>query len=69
TRGALTLYRACQAWAKVEGRDFLVPDDIKRMFPSVVAHRVLCRGSIRLGQRTRARAILEEILQRTPVPR
>jgi MoxR-like ATPase len=69
TRGALTLYRACQAWAKVEGRDYLVPDDVKRMFPSVVAHRVLCRGSIRLGQRTRARAILEEILQRTPVPR
>lgn len=69
TRGALTLYRAVQAHAVVEGRDFVTPDDVKRMVPYVAAHRVLCRGSVRLGQRRRARAILDEILQKTPVPR
>ncbi|MCY2965864.1 MAG: MoxR family ATPase [Planctomycetota bacterium] len=69
TRGALTLYRAVQAQAVVEGRDFVIPDDVKRMVPYVVAHRVLCRGAVRLGQRARAKAILDDILQKTPVPR
>lgn len=68
TRGALTLYRAVQSQAFVEGRDYATPDDVKKMVPCVVAHRVLCRGSVRLGQRTRARAILDTILQKTRVP-
>jgi hypothetical protein len=38
------------------------------MVPCVVAHRILCRGSVRLGQRTRARAILDTILQKTRIP-
>lgn len=68
TRGALTLYRAVQSQAFVEGRDYATPDDVKKMVPCVVAHRILCRGSVRLGQRTRARAILDTILQKTRVP-
>ncbi|MFN7767004.1 MAG: AAA family ATPase [Planctomycetaceae bacterium] len=68
TRGALTLYRAIQSQAFVEGRDYATPDDVKKMVPCVVAHRILCRGSVRLGQRTRARAILDTILQKTRVP-
>ncbi|MFN6103157.1 MAG: AAA family ATPase [Planctomycetaceae bacterium] len=68
TRGALTLYRAIQSQAIVEGRDYATPDDVKKMVPCVVAHRILCRGSVRLGQRTRARAILDTILQKTRVP-
>jgi MoxR-like ATPase len=68
TRGALTLYRAVQSQALVEGRDYATPDDVKKMVPCVVAHRILCRGSVRLGQRTRARAILDNILQKTRVP-
>jgi MoxR-like ATPase len=68
TRGALTLYRAVQSQAFVEGRDYATPDDVKKMVPCVVAHRILCKGSVRLGQRTRARAILDSILQKTRVP-
>ncbi len=68
TRGALTLYRAIQSQAFVEGRDYATPDDVKKMVPCVVAHRILCRGSVRLGQRTRARAILDTILQKTRIP-
>ena len=68
TRGALTLYRAIQAQAFIEGRNYVTPDDVKKMVPCVVAHRVLCRGAVRLGQRTRARAILDSILQKTRVP-
>jgi len=69
TRGALTLYRAVQSLALVEGRDYAVPDDVKRLAGPVLAHRLVCRGSIRLGQRARARAILDQILQQTSVPR
>jgi MoxR-like ATPase len=69
TRGAITFYRAVQSLALVEKRDYVIPDDIKRMVPSVLAHRVICRGSTRFGQRTRARTVLDQILQRIPAPR
>ena len=51
TRGALTLYRSAQSLALVENRDFVVPDDVKRLAIPVFAHRVVCRGMIREGQR------------------
>jgi MoxR-like ATPase len=69
TGGALTLYRAVQGLALVEGRDFAIPDDVKRLVPHVLSHRLICRGGFRLGQRARARAILDQILQQVPVPR
>jgi len=69
TRGALTLYRAVQSLALVEGRDYAIPDDVKRLAGPVLAHRLVCRGAIRLGQRSRSRGILDQILQKTAVPR
>ena len=68
TRGALTLYRAVQALALIEGRTFAVPDDVKRLAVPVLAHRVVPRGLIREGQRQRARIIIRQILMQTPVP-
>lgn len=69
TRGALTYYRAAQAMALVEGREFVVPDDIKRLAIPVLAHRVICRGLVREGQRNRSQGIIRRILQEIPVPR
>ncbi|HVV99307.1 MAG TPA: MoxR family ATPase [Planctomycetaceae bacterium] len=69
TRGALTFYRAAQAMAFVEGREFVVPDDIKRLAIPVLAHRVICRGLVREGQRNRSQGIIRRILQEIPVPR
>lgn len=68
TRGALTLYRSAQSLALVENRDFVVPDDVKRLAIPVFAHRVVCRGMIREGQRDRAKSVIRQILDRTPVP-
>jgi MoxR-like ATPase len=68
TRGALTLYRAVQSYALVSGRDYVVPDDVKEMVPPVLAHRVLCKGLVRHGQRGRAKALLQQILSRVRVP-
>lgn len=68
TRGALTMYRAVQSLALVEGRDFVTPDDVKRLAGPVLAHRIICGGVIREGQITRARQIIQQIVDTTPVP-
>jgi len=69
TRGAITLFRAVQGLAFTEGRDYAVPDDVKRLVVPVLAHRTVCRGPLRFAQRARSQAILEQILQKVPVPR
>jgi len=68
TRGALTLYRACQSLALILGRNFVVPDDVKRLAVPVLAHRVVCRGVLREGQRQRAQLAIRQILGKIPVP-
>ena len=68
TRGALTLYRAAQSMALVEGREFVVPDDVKRLAIPVLAHRIVVRGLMREGQRDRATGVIRRILQETRVP-
>ena len=69
TRGAITLFKAVQGLAFTEGRDYVIPDDVKRLVGPVLAHRTICRGPMRFAQRARARAIIEQILQKAPVPR
>ena len=44
TRAALALYRAAQALAVTVGRDYVVPDDVKRLAEPVLAHRLVTRG-------------------------
>jgi MoxR-like ATPase len=66
-RGALALYRACQAYAAIQGRDFVQPDDIKHLAPSVLAHRLLTTTRTRMRGK-RNLEIIEEIVQATPVP-
>jgi MoxR-like ATPase len=43
-RASLALYRASQARALVEGRDYCVPDDVKRLVQPILAHRLMARG-------------------------
>ncbi|MDA1166587.1 MAG: MoxR family ATPase [Planctomycetota bacterium] len=68
TRGALTLYRAAQAQAVIDNRDFVTPDDVKQLAGPVLAHRVSCRGLVREGQRERARGVIRQILDTTRIP-
>ena len=69
-RGAQALFRASQALAAVEGRDYATPDDVKRMAVPVFAHRVLLSTRAAAGQRWAGAAekILEEILMLVDVP-
>ena len=69
-RGAQSLFRATQALAAVEGRDFATPDDVKRLVLPVFAHRVVLNARVALGQRTAdaAERILNEVLTLVDVP-
>jgi len=68
TRGALTFYRAVQGLALTEGRDFAIPDDVKRLAIPVLSHRVICRGVMRQGRRERSQAVIQQIINRIAVP-
>jgi len=69
-RGAVMLHRAAQARAFLEGRDYCLPDDFKRLIVPVFAHRVVVssRYSSTLKKSEQAEAILGEILDSTRVP-
>jgi MoxR-like ATPase len=68
TRGALCLYRASQALALVENRDFVVPDDVKRLTVPVLAHRVIPKGFLHSGQRSAVEAIVRRLVEQVPAP-
>ncbi len=68
TRGALSLYRAAQASALLDGRDFVVPDDIKQLAVAVLSHRVVTKGFIQADSRESAEAILRRLIDETVVP-
>lgn len=68
TRGAITLHRAVQSFALINGRDYAVPDDVKHLAVPVLAHRIVSRGLMRENQRERAAGIIRQILDETPVP-
>ncbi len=69
-RGTLALFRSAQALALIEGRDYCIADDIKRLVLPVFAHRVIVnsRQTSTKRQATQAEQILQEILLKTKVP-
>jgi len=67
-RGALSYYRACQALAMAEGRDYVVPDDVKRLAVPVLSHRVLTKGYLHGSQREALEALIGRLVEEVPVP-
>ncbi len=70
-RGALALLRAAQGHALVDGRQYVVPDDIKQVAVPALAHRVLLKARLERagGGELEAEAIIGTLLQEIPVPR
>lgn len=70
-RGSLALLRAARARALTEGRDYLVPDDVKELAVAALAHRVMIKtrlgasGAGGMDGETAIRAIMQDV----PVPR
>jgi MoxR-like ATPase len=66
-RGTMALYHAAQAWAAIRGRAFVVPDDVKRLAPYVLTHRILIQPQVRLRGR-KPEEVVAEIVDTVPVP-
>jgi len=69
-RGSLALLRACQSRAYVQGRDYCLPDDVKRLAAPVLAHRILAnqRAASTLRRNEEAERVLQDILDSVEVP-
>jgi MoxR-like ATPase len=65
-RGSLALYKTSQAWAALHGRDYTLPDDVKRLAPLTLAHRCLIHPESALRGRTTS-AIISELLSQVPL--
>ena len=63
-RGSLALYRASQITAAMEGRDYVIPEDVKREAVPVLAHRVIPASRSHLD----GAGVIEELLETIPVP-
>jgi len=66
-RASIALFRAAQARASIQGRDYVLPDDVKRQAPAVLRHRLFLDADAQMRGRTPA-AIVNEVLARVPVP-
>ncbi|MCD7776067.1 MAG: MoxR family ATPase [Firmicutes bacterium] len=67
-RGTLALLRASQAWAALDGRDYVLPDDVKAVAVPVLSHRIISnsQGTIRLSDSNEN--IIRYIVDTVPVP-
>ena len=66
-RGALAVCRMAKAYAYLQGRDFVMPEDVAAIFPDVCAHRLMLSAKARMMEQS-AESVLAEILQKTDMP-
>ncbi len=66
-RGTLALYRAAQASAAIQGRAYVIPDDVKRMAHAVLAHRMIATSQARMHGRDMEN-IVDDVLRSVSVP-
>lgn len=66
-RATLALFRAGQAYAALQGRDYVIPDDLKRLAPAVLGHRLMVRPESALRGRT-AERVLSAVLAEVAIP-
>lgn len=64
-RGSVALFKVCQAYAGLNGRDYILPEDVKYVAPKVLNHRIIARGAVNLEK---ASGLIEEIIAQVEVP-
>lgn len=67
TRASISLYRLSQAYALVNGRDYVIPDDVKAVAPSALGHRLVVKPELR--DTVKPEDIINEIINEVPIPR
>jgi len=66
-RAGLSLYKSSQAWAAINGRDYVTPDDVKKLSHSVLPHRMILSSTSRL-RGSSAEQLVKDVLGSVPVP-
>ncbi len=66
-RGSLALMKLSRAWAAIQGRSFVVPDDVKQFIMPALSHRVILDPSL-WGYKKSETSLLEEVVKTVPVP-
>lgn len=66
-RGSIALMKAAQAYAKMQDRDYVKPDDVQYLAPFVFAHRIILTPEARYEGKT-AENIIKQILEKTDIP-
>jgi MoxR-like ATPase len=66
-RGSLAVYHAAQARAAIQGRDYVIPDDVKAVAVSCIAHRLMMNPENALSGET-SEEVVRELLKKTEVP-
>jgi len=66
-RATLSLFMASQAWAAIEGRDYVIPDDVKAMAPASLTHRLMIAPQAQLRGR-KPEELVADIVSTVPVP-
>ncbi len=67
-RGSLALFKLSRAWAALYGRDYVLPDDVKRFVVPALAHRLILRPEF-WSRQASTTDVVQGILQATPVPK
>jgi len=65
-RGSLALFKSAQAYAALQGRDHVIPDDVKYLVPMALAHRLILRPESQLRGRT-TQSVVRELLESIPL--
>jgi len=66
-RGTISLMKAAQAYALINGRDYVLPDDIQYLAPAVLSHRIILKSEAKYGG-IDAESIIQDIMRKIPVP-
>ncbi|MCE5207660.1 MAG: MoxR family ATPase [Chloroflexi bacterium] len=66
-RATLSLYQTAQAWAAIQGREFVLPDDVKYLAPYVLSHRMIISAQAQLRGRD-ANELISDVIGVVPVP-
>lgn len=66
-RGTISLMKAAQAYALLNGRDYVLPDDVQYLAPAVLSHRIILKSEAKYGG-IDAESIIQDIVRKMPVP-
>ncbi|WP_461613417.1 AAA family ATPase [Clostridium sp. Marseille-QA1073] len=66
-RATLNLMKGCQAYAAINGRDYVIPEDVKVLAPSIMSHRIILRSEINIDD-NKAEKLINDILNTIEAP-